>query len=85
VHLFPLPEDTNPFRWLPDGKGVQFVITLNGAANIWEQPVAGGPRRQITNFTSGHIFDFDWSRDGKLLYLAKGEKNSDVILISNFR
>jgi eukaryotic-like serine/threonine-protein kinase len=85
VHLFPLPEDTNPFRWSPDGKGVQFVITLNGAANIWEQPVAGGPRRQITNFTSGHIFDFDWSRDGKLLYLAKGEKNSDVILLSNFR
>jgi serine/threonine protein kinase/Tol biopolymer transport system component len=85
VHLFPLPEDTNAFRWSPDGKGVQFVITHNGAANIWEQPVAGGPRRQVTNFTSGLIFDFDWSRDGKLLYLAKGEKNSDVILISNFR
>ena len=85
VHLFPLPEDTNAFRWSPDGKGVQFVITRNGAANIWEQPIAGGPRRQITNFTSGLIFDFDWSYDGKLLYLAKGEKNSDVILISNFR
>jgi eukaryotic-like serine/threonine-protein kinase len=85
VHLFPLPEDTNAFRWSPDGKSVQFVITRDGAANIWEQPVAGGPRRQITNFTSGLIFDFDWSRDGKLLYLAKGEKNSDVILISNFR
>ena len=62
-----------------------WTITRNGAANIWEQPVAGGPRRQITNFTSGLIFDFDWSRDGKLLYLAKGEKNSDVILISDFR
>jgi dipeptidyl aminopeptidase/acylaminoacyl peptidase len=85
VHLFPLPEDTNAFRWSPDGKGVQFVITRNGAANVWEQPVAGGPRRQITNFTSGSIFDFDWSRDGKLLYMAKGEKTSDVILISNFR
>jgi len=85
VHLFPLPEDTNAFQWSPDGKGVQFVITRNGAANIWEQPIAGGPRRQVTNFTSGLIFDFDWSRDGKLLYLAKGEKNSDVILISNFR
>ena len=85
VHLFPLPEDTNEFRWSPDGKGVQFVITRNGAGNIWEQPLTGGPRRQITNFTSGHIFDFDWSRDGKQLFLAKGEINSDVILISNFR
>jgi Tol biopolymer transport system component len=85
VHLFPLPEDTNEFRWSPDGKGVQFVLKRDGAANLWEQPVAGGPRRQITNFTSGHIFDFDWSRDGKQLFLAKGEINSDVILISNFR
>jgi eukaryotic-like serine/threonine-protein kinase len=85
VHLFPLPEDTNEFRWSPDGKGVQFVLTHDGAANLWEQPVAGGPRRQLTNFTSGLIFDFDWSRDGKQLYLAKGEINSDVILISNFR
>ena len=85
VHLFPLPEDTNAFRWSPDGKGVQFVITRNGAANIWEQPLTGAARRQITNFTSGHIFDFDWSRDGKQLFLAKGEITSDVILISNFR
>ncbi|MGB8524870.1 MAG: protein kinase [Candidatus Acidiferrales bacterium] len=85
VHLFPLPEDTNRFRWSPDGKGVQFILTHDGAANIWEQPVTGGPRRQITNFASGHIFDFDWSPDGKQLFLAKGEINSDVILISNFR
>jgi eukaryotic-like serine/threonine-protein kinase len=85
VHLFPLPEDTNRFHWSPDGKGVQFILTHNDAANIWEQPLTGGPRRQITNFTSGHIFDFDWSRDGKQLFLAKGEINSDVILISNFR
>jgi len=85
VHLFPLPEDTNEFRWSPDGKSVQFILTHDGAANIWEQPLTGAARRQITNFTSGHIFDFDWSRDGKQLYLAKGEINSDVILISNFR
>ena len=64
---------------------MQFILTQGGAANVWEQPIAGGARKQITNFTSGHIFDFDWSRDGKQLFLAKGEINSDVILISNFR
>ena len=85
VHLFPLPEGTSAFRWSPDGTGVQFVLTLNGAANIWEQPIAGGSRRRITNFLSGLIFDFAWSRDGKELLLAKGEKNTDVILLSNFR
>ena len=85
VHLFPLPEDTNAFRWSPDGKSVQFVLTHGEAANIWEQPIAGGPRRQVTNFTSGVIFDFAWTRDGKQLLLAKGENNSDVVLLSNFR
>ena len=85
THLFPLPEGTNAFRWSPDGKGVQFVLAHNGAANIWEQPVAGGSRRQITNFSSGLIFDFSWSRDGKDLLLAKGENDTDVILLSNFR
>ena len=85
MHLFPLPEGTNALRWSPDGKGVQFVLALNGAANIWEQPMAGGPRKQITNFPTGLIFDFAWSRDGKDLLLAKGETNTDVILLSNFR
>jgi eukaryotic-like serine/threonine-protein kinase len=85
VQLFPLPEGTNAFRWSPDGKGVQFVLTHNGAANIWEQPIAGGPRQQVTNFTSGAIFDFAWTREGKQLLLAKGETNTDVIILSNFR
>jgi serine/threonine protein kinase/Tol biopolymer transport system component len=85
VHLFPLTEDTNTFHWSPDGKSIEFVLTVKGAGNIWEQPVAGGPRRQLTTFTSGLIFDFNWSPDGKQLFLAKGERNSDVILISNFR
>jgi serine/threonine protein kinase len=85
VHLFPLTEDTNTFHWSPDGKSIQFVLTVKGAGNIWEQPITGGPRRQITNFTSGLIFDFNWTADGKQLFLARGERNSDVILISNFR
>jgi Tol biopolymer transport system component len=85
AHMFPLAEDTNSFMWAPDGRGVQFVLQRNGASNIWEQPRDGGPRRQITNFTSRLIFDFAWSRDGKDLLLAKGENDSDVILMTNFR
>jgi hypothetical protein len=43
------------------------------------------PAPPVTDFTSGQIFDFGWSRDGKQLLLAKGENTSDVLLISNFR
>ena len=72
-------------HWSPSGKALQYRLTRNGASNIWEQPLSGGPPRQITNFTSGLIFDFDWSLDGKQLLLARGNETSDVILISNFR
>jgi Tol biopolymer transport system component len=85
VHVFPLPRGVGGLQWSPDGKGLQCLATRNGATNIWEQPIDGGPPRQITNFTSGLIFDFSWSRDGKQLFLSRGENTSDVILISNFR
>jgi Tol biopolymer transport system component len=64
---------------------MQYTLTRKGATNIWEQPLAGGEPRQFTNFTSGLIFNFSWSRDGKQLLLAKGDYTSDVVLISNFR
>ena len=85
LHVFLLPSGSSGLRWSPNGKGVQYLLTRKGATNIWEQPLAGGEPRQLTNFTSGLIFDFSWSRDGKQLLLAKGNQTSDVVLISNFR
>jgi len=79
------PLGSHELRWSPSGKALQYQLTRNGASNIWEQPLAGGPPRQVTNFTSGLIYGFAWSRDGKQLLLAKGNESSDVILISNFR
>ena len=72
-------------RWAPSGKALQYRLTRNGASNIWEQPLAGGEPHQITKFTSGMIFDYGWSANGKQLLLAKGNETSDVILISNFK
>ena len=71
-------------RWAPSGKALQYLLTRGGATNLWEQPLTGGAPRQITNFPSGRIFDFTWSRDGKQLLLAKGSQSSDVIMIRNF-
>jgi len=56
----------------------------SGAINVWEQRLAGGEPRRVTNFSSGQIFDFSWTQDGKQLLLAKGERTGDVVLISNF-
>src|SRR5208282_1398794 len=81
-YTFSMLPDT--MHWSPDGKGVQYLRTTKGAMNIWEQRLTGGEPRPITSFTSGLIFDFSWTRDGKQLLLAKGEDTRDVVLISNF-
>jgi len=64
---------------------LHYLLTRNGATNVWEQPLSGGDPRQFTHFTSGLIFDFSWSRDGKQLLLSKGDQSSDIVLITNFR
>jgi Tol biopolymer transport system component/predicted Ser/Thr protein kinase len=80
-----LPLGAERLRWAPSGKAIQYLLTRNGATNVWEQSLSDAEPRPITNFTSGRIFDFSWSRDGKQLLLAKGSQSSDVILIRNFR
>jgi len=72
-------------RWSPDGRGLQYLLTKSDVTNIWEQPLSGGESRQITHFTSGQIFDFNWSGDGQLLLTSRGEISSDVVLLSNLR
>ena len=80
-----VPSDVSDLRWSPDEQSLQYLLTRNGATNMWEQPVGGGEPKQFTKFTSGRIFDFDWSADGKQLLLARGETNSDVVLLSHLR
>jgi hypothetical protein len=61
------------------------MLTQNGVTNIWEQPLTGGSPKQITKFTSGQIFDFNWTADAKQLLLTRGETTSDVILLTNIQ
>ncbi len=71
--------------WSPDGKSLQYSFPHNGAYNILEQPLIGGEPRHLTKFSSGIIFDFHWSLDGKRLLMARGEASSDAALLSNLR
>ena len=82
---FPVPTDGIGLRWSPNGTGLQYILTRDGADNIWEQPLDGKAPRQITEFKSGRIFRFSWEREGKYLFLAKGDVRKDVVLISNLR
>ncbi len=85
LYKFDWPASANAPRWAPAGDAVEYALTRNGVSNIWRQKLGGGAPKQITNFESGLIFDFDWSHDGRQLALTRGSESSDVILISNFR
>jgi serine/threonine protein kinase len=85
LYKFAVPATAEWFRWAPDGKAGDYALTRGGVSNIWRQPLAGGPPKQITNFKSGEIFAFDWSRDGKQLALARGTRSHDAILIGDFQ
>ncbi|MBP1599374.1 MAG: transcriptional regulator protein, partial [Acidobacteria bacterium] len=69
-------------RWTPDGQALTYPLTSGSVSNIWIQPLAGGPARQLTNFTTDLIRDFDWTPDNRLI-LARGPENQDLVLISN--
>ena len=83
---FRLPIGATDLRWSPDGTAFQYGLTRDGAGNLWEQPIAGGPPRQVTHFPPGEdIRGFAWSKDGKQLAVVRGHVNSNVIVISDFR
>lgn len=82
---FDVPGGTSRVRWSPVGTGLQYLITHDGVANVWEQPLRGGKPKQLTKFTSERIFDFNWSSDDRRLFLTRGEITSDVVLLSNLR
>jgi hypothetical protein len=76
--------DETTISWSPDGKGIDFVMRVNGAGNIWRQPLKGGSPVQITHFDRDDLIRFAWSRDGRLL-CTRGNTAHTAILIQNFR
>jgi Tol biopolymer transport system component len=75
---------TGYVRWRPDGRSIAYFDVRDNIRQVVEQSLAGGPPRLATKFPSGRVRDFDWSADGKTLYVSHGETNSDAVLISNF-
>jgi serine/threonine protein kinase/roadblock/LC7 domain-containing protein len=69
------------FGWTPDSRAIIYAEARNDADNIWSVPLDAGPARQLTNFSSGLIFAFQLSKDGKLLALSRGTQTDDVILL----
>lgn len=76
----PAAQPDTLLRWTPSGDAIAFTDYSKGISNIWLQPADGGQKRPLTSFTSGDIYSFDWSKDGKLVY-SRGLTSADVVLI----
>ena len=82
IRVFPSqPTITFPVMFTPDGKNVAYRMVVNGTDNIWMQPVDGSKGRQVTNFTTDHVRNFEWSPDGKTLAVVRLHVISDVVLL----
>lgn len=81
----PSPIGFASLAWTSDSKQVMYLAKENGVSNIYQVAVETGKTTKLTDFTSGRIFYFDWSRDGRQLAIARGEVKQDVILISDIK
>jgi Tol biopolymer transport system component len=68
-------------RFSSDGKGIIYPIPDGHADNLWLQHLDGSPGKQLTDFKSELVRDFDYSFDGKQLAVVRGHRESDVVLI----
>jgi Tol biopolymer transport system component len=70
-----------PILFKRDGTGIIYPVRDGQTDNLWLQNLDGSPGKQLTDFKSEFIRDFDYSYDGKQLAIIRGHRESDVVLI----
>ena len=75
------PQASGAVRFMPSEKAVAYAVRDKNVDNIWVQPLDGSAGRQITRFSAGHINDFHWSPDGKILAVLHIQYSADVVLL----
>ena len=79
--LDPDPRITHNPAFTPAGDAIVYPIREKGVDNLWLQPLDGSRGRQITNFQSDVIREFEFSPDGKTLGVFREHTESDVVLL----
>ena len=68
-------------QFTPDGTALSYAASQGGVAQVWLQPLDGGPPKQVTQLRSDAIVAFAWSTDMKQIVLSRGTINADAVLI----
>jgi serine/threonine protein kinase/roadblock/LC7 domain-containing protein len=79
-----LDHTSSAVAWAPDNRSMVLSDIRTGTPNIWSLPVLGkAPERQLTHFTTGQVWAFHYTRDGKSVAYARGNNQSDVVLFTS--
>jgi Tol biopolymer transport system component len=68
----------------PDGGWMAQALTDGFTTNVWALSTSTGQWRQMTDFGDRVTFiarRVDWSRDGRFIFAAVGEGDSDIVLL----
>ena len=69
----------------PDGRWLATALRDAGRTNLWANPTAGGPMRQLTDFGLRPTLiarQVTWAPDGASIYAAVVETDADVVLLN---
>ena len=83
--LQPQTEAQWSVRWGRRADLLAFLVAKADVVNLWEQPIDGGPARQLTTFTEQEIFGFGYSPDRKRLFVGRGKRTGNVYLLRDFQ
>jgi Tol biopolymer transport system component len=75
VATFTWPQQSSLPKWTPDGKALSFLVSKDNVANLFIQPLSGGPPHPVTRLTEDGIDNYLWSPDGKRLVLQRTSEN----------
>jgi hypothetical protein len=70
-----------PILFSRHGRGIVYPVREGQTDNLWRQNLDGSPGKQLTEFKSELIRDYDYSFDGKQLAIIRGHRESDIVLI----
>jgi Tol biopolymer transport system component len=83
-----LPQTCDPLaglRWAPDGRGLTYVSSVDGASNLWLQPLDKSAPQKLTDFKESRILSFGWAPDKNLIACVRASENVRALLITGFR
>ena len=80
-----LPDSARDPRLLPDGHTVSYLITQEGADELWVLPLGAGSAHRLVRFEGKDVIAHAWSPDGARLAIVRVAQSGNVVLLKRTR